>query len=81
MNNKHNKIVFNNFNKFQKPHLQFFIYFTELCKVFNSENTECITEAVRVLGNLTRSKISREFIIENNTVEKLISFLDKGKNY
>lgn len=62
----------------------FFKKQTELCeelrKIAGVENRECVTEALRVLGNLTRAKASREFVIESHCLEQLIKFLDHGKS-
>ncbi|XP_017784386.1 PREDICTED: armadillo repeat-containing protein 2 isoform X2 [Nicrophorus vespilloides] len=42
------------------------------------ESKECLIEAMRILGNLSRSKITRSFISETNIFSTLISMLDSG---
>lgn len=41
------------------------------------ENKECVVEAMRILGNLSRSKITRNYIMENSVFESLLNILDK----
>ncbi|KAK9869486.1 hypothetical protein WA026_003240 [Henosepilachna vigintioctopunctata] len=43
-----------------------------------SSNKECITESMRILGNLSRSKITRSYIVENVIFQTLIDLLDKN---
>lgn len=44
----------------------------------NCNNKECEVEAMRILGNLTRSKISRNYIMENYLFDRLLEVLEKG---
>ncbi|KAG5874097.1 hypothetical protein JTB14_005894 [Gonioctena quinquepunctata] len=44
----------------------------------NSRNKECVVEAMRILGNLSRSKITRTYIVESEVFEILINLLNKA---
>ncbi|XP_028133893.2 armadillo repeat-containing protein 2 [Diabrotica virgifera virgifera] len=41
-----------------------------------SENKECVIETMRILGNLSRSKVTRNYICETNVFEILIDLLE-----
>lgn len=43
------------------------------------KNKECVTETMRILGNLSRSKVTRNYIAETDIFETLINLLDKGE--
>ncbi|KAJ8918425.1 hypothetical protein NQ315_008122 [Exocentrus adspersus] len=43
-----------------------------------SKNRESVIETMRILGNLSRSKITRNFISESNIYDTLILLLEKG---
>ncbi|KAL3283552.1 hypothetical protein HHI36_006691 [Cryptolaemus montrouzieri] len=45
-----------------------------------SSNKECVIEAMRILGNLSRSKITRSYIVENDIFQTLVDSLDKSDN-
>lgn len=42
-----------------------------------SKNKECVIEAMRIMGNLSRSKITRDFITESEVFKILINVLSK----
>ncbi|CAH1117951.1 unnamed protein product [Phaedon cochleariae] len=43
-----------------------------------SKNKECVTETMRILGNLSRSKITRNYIAESEVFEILMNLLEKA---
>ncbi|CAG9859619.1 unnamed protein product [Phyllotreta striolata] len=43
-----------------------------------STNKECITETMRILGNLSRSKVTRNYIAESEVFDILMDLLEKG---
>ncbi|KAJ8975565.1 hypothetical protein NQ317_000249 [Molorchus minor] len=43
-----------------------------------SKNKECVIETMRILGNLSRSKITRNYILESEIFETLIKLLNKA---
>lgn len=53
------------------------IKFVGIIEYTSSSNKECIIEAMRILGNLSRSKITRNYIMENNLFDGLLQLLDK----
>ncbi|KAF2880199.1 hypothetical protein ILUMI_26000 [Ignelater luminosus] len=48
-----------------------------IAEYVNSKNTDCVIEAIRILGNLSRSKITRNYVVEHNIFISLINILDK----
>ncbi|KAF5287727.1 hypothetical protein FQA39_LY15747 [Lamprigera yunnana] len=44
-----------------------------------SSNTECVIESIRILGNLSRSKITRNYLIQKNIFNSLIKILDEDE--
>ena len=47
-----------------------------LCSLLNTSNKDCLVEATRVYGNLTRSKDTRDFLVESGAWDQLLKFLD-----
>ena len=47
-----------------------------LCSLLNTSNKDCLVEATRVYGNLTRSKDARDFLVESGAWNRLLKFLD-----
>jgi hypothetical protein len=47
-----------------------------LCSLLNTDNKECLVEATRVYGNLTRSKDARDFLVESGAWNQILKFLD-----
>lgn len=43
-----------------------------------SKNKECVIESMRIMGNLSRSKITRDFITESEVLQILINVLSKA---
>uniref|UniRef100_A0A1Y1L9N7 Armadillo repeat-containing domain-containing protein n=2 Tax=Photinus pyralis TaxID=7054 RepID=A0A1Y1L9N7_PHOPY len=43
----------------------------------NCQNVDCVIEAIRILGNLSRSKITRSYVIQKNIFSQLIKILDE----
>ncbi|KAK5645760.1 hypothetical protein RI129_004224 [Pyrocoelia pectoralis] len=41
------------------------------------KNVDCVIEAIRILGNLSRSKITRNYVIQKNIFCQLIKILDE----
>ncbi|KAK4879012.1 hypothetical protein RN001_007158 [Aquatica leii] len=44
-----------------------------------SPNVECVIEAIRILGNLSRSKITRNYVIQQNLFNSLVKLLDEDE--
>nr|XP_023023130.1 armadillo repeat-containing protein 2-like [Leptinotarsa decemlineata] len=44
----------------------------------NSRNKDCVIETMRILGNLSRSKITRSYIVETELFKTLLNILSKG---
>ncbi|KAF7271472.1 hypothetical protein GWI33_015641 [Rhynchophorus ferrugineus] len=44
-----------------------------------SRNNECVTETMRILGNLSRSKITRNYITETNLLDTLLNILSTAE--
>ncbi|GJQ70464.1 hypothetical protein Trydic_g22876 [Trypoxylus dichotomus] len=49
-----------------------------ITEYITSSNKECVEESMRILGNLSRSKISRNFIAQNEIFETLLEILGKS---
>ncbi|PSN42597.1 hypothetical protein C0J52_08697 [Blattella germanica] len=47
-----------------------------LCSLLNTDNKDCLVEATRVYGNLTRSKDTRDFLLESGAWTKILKFLE-----
>ena len=47
-----------------------------MSSLLNMENKDCLVEATRVYGNLTRSKDTRDFLIESGSWSKILKFLE-----
>ncbi|KAJ9581373.1 hypothetical protein L9F63_023449 [Diploptera punctata] len=47
-----------------------------LSSLLNMENKDCLVEATRVYGNLTRSKDTRDFLLESGAWTKILKFLE-----
>ncbi|KYB28497.1 armadillo repeat-containing protein 2 isoform X2 [Tribolium castaneum] len=43
-----------------------------------SRNKECVIESMRIMGNLSRSKITRDYIAESEVFKILLNILDKA---
>ncbi|XP_074039648.1 armadillo repeat-containing protein 2 isoform X2 [Leptinotarsa decemlineata] len=44
----------------------------------NSRNKDCVIETMRILGNLSRSKITRSYIVETELFKTLLNILSKA---
>lgn len=51
---------------------------TEYCQ---SDNKECVVESMRILGNLSRSNTSRDYIVNSDIFNILFKVLHKGNNH
>ncbi|XP_021923025.1 armadillo repeat-containing protein 2 isoform X2 [Zootermopsis nevadensis] len=47
-----------------------------LSSLLNTDNKDCLVEATRVFGNLTRSKDTRDFLLESGAWNQLLKFLN-----
>lgn len=50
--------------------------FSALSSLLHSDNKDCLVEATRVYGNLTRSKDTRDFLVESGAWNQIMKFLD-----
>lgn len=48
-----------------------------LCSYISCKNKDCTTEAVRVLGNLSRSRTTRDYVVKSGAFRSLIEILEK----
>lgn len=55
-----------------------FIIISALCSYIDCDNKDCVIESIRVLGNLSRSKITRDHVIDSGSFRRLIDMLEKG---
>lgn len=55
--------------------------FAAISEYISSANTDAVIEAIRILGNLSRSKITRTYVTETGIFIKLIDILNKGENF
>lgn len=44
-----------------------------------SKNRECVIETMRIMGNLSRSTVTRSYIAESEVFQALLGLLEKGK--
>lgn len=58
-----------------KLSLQSFVAITEYV---TTKNKECAVESMRILGNLSRSKVTRNYIAESQLFNTLLNILDRG---
>jgi hypothetical protein len=56
--------------------LKAYLNVSALCSLLNTDNKECLVEATRVYGNLTRSKDTRDFLVESGAWNQILKFLD-----
>jgi hypothetical protein len=47
-----------------------------LCSLLDTDNKQCLVEATRVYGNLTRAKDARDFLVESGAWDQILKFLD-----
>lgn len=54
------------------------MYFAVLCRFLLQDVGSCTTEAARVLGNMTRSKITRDYIVDTGALLNIIQLTEHG---
>lgn len=52
--------------------------FPAIAEYITTKNKECAVESMRILGNLSRSKVTRNYIAESQLFNMLLDILERG---
>lgn len=53
-------------------------YFLALCRLLSRDVSPWVTEAIRVLGNMSRNKLTRDYIVETGALTNIVKLTESG---